>query len=109
VDGHETIGVIARQAANHGVHDREHRAVHADAQRERHRCRECEPAVFPQQPSGKSKVLPDVARPSRSASIPAHFLHLIETTEFQTRSTPRVTFCQARRDVIRRQAFDMVT
>jgi len=34
---------------------------------------------------------------------------LIETTEFQTRSTPRVTFCQARRDVIRRQAFHVVT
>jgi hypothetical protein len=48
-----------RQAANqHRVDDREHRRVHADAQRQRRRRDRREPAILDEQPRGVAKVLP---------------------------------------------------
>ena len=83
VDRHDPFGSVDRQAANHRVHDREHRAVHADPERQCKDCRQREPMVLQQQAGGKSKVLPDVVHPPRSTRIAATLLQLIISAEIE--------------------------
>ena len=49
---------IGHAADQHGVHEGEHRGVHADAKRQRDRGDQREPLVFQQQPAGKAHIFP---------------------------------------------------
>jgi len=65
-DGHDAIGIVERQTTNeHGVDEREHRRVDADAERERDHGHPREPAILHEEAERKTQVLQ-----------PAHFLSL---------------------------------
>ena len=57
-DRHDAIGLVEWQAADQdGVDEGEHRAVHADAEREGDHGDGAEPAILHEEADGKTKIL----------------------------------------------------
>src|SRR5688500_15451497 len=102
IDGHHAIGVGHRHAADqHGVHEGEHRGVHADAKRQGDSCDEREPFGFQQEPPGKAHILPkthlvpqtqlrtNVSRGSRVPMVPGPYYDLACRFGAALSKTPR--------------------
>ena len=95
------LGYRAACSQHHGQQThREHRAVHADPERQCDHSRQREPTVFQQQPGGKSNVLPDVVHPAGSTRIAATLLQLIISAKIETCAATGLLLGHSHPDVV---------